>query len=126
AVVGRPWGASHIVRRDAALLAGELVAAARPARALEDAVDVALTHALAVGFAWIRSASVKMVLLNSRSADRKRTRAKEHDDWPRLRVRPKGGNDGGRISRHRPDGQGHGGRPDEGGASGACVGQVIR
>src|SRR5262249_13742507 len=55
-----------------------------------------------------RSASVKMVLLRSRSADRKRTRAKGHDDWPRLPVRPKGGNDGGRISRHRPDGQGHG------------------
>src|SRR5207302_10300179 len=31
-------GAQNIVRRDAALLAGELVAAARPARALEDAV----------------------------------------------------------------------------------------
>src|SRR5262249_21328323 len=125
-VVGRAGGAKNIVRRDAALLAGELVAAARPARALEDAVHVALIHALAVGFAWSRSASVKMVLLRSRSADRKRTRAKEHGDWPRLPARPKGGNDGGRISRHRPDGQGHGGEPAEGRTPRACMGQVIR
>src|SRR5262245_43726880 len=37
-VVGRAGGTQNIVRRDAALLARELVAAARPARALEDAV----------------------------------------------------------------------------------------
>ena len=45
---------------------------------------------------------------------------------PLLPVRPKGGNDGGRISRHRPDGQGHGGEPAEGRTPGACMGQVIR
>src|SRR3989442_688305 len=35
----------------------------------------------------------------------------------------KGGNDGGGISRHRPDGQGHGGEPAEGRAPGASMGQ---
>src|SRR5262249_10549599 len=41
-------------------------------------------------------------------------------------AQPKGGNDGGRISRHRPDGQGHGGEPAEGRTPRACMGQVIR
>jgi len=35
-------------------------------------------------------------------------------------------NDGGRISRHRPDGQGHGGEPAGGRTPGACMGQVIQ
>src|SRR5262249_9339388 len=63
-------------------------------------------------------------LLSSRDADRKRTRAKGHDERAPTALRLKDGNNGGRISRHRPDGQGHGGEPAQGRTPGACMGQV--
>jgi hypothetical protein len=60
------------------------------------------------------AASVKMVLLSSRAADRKRTWAKGHAELAPTSRAVEGWKDGGRISRERPDGQGHGGKPAEG------------